>query len=259
MITAADNHWLAIGWSLVAGIATGLGALPVFFKKEFSKASLDVGLGFSAGIMLVASFISLVLPGIAEAEKVYGPRIALLPVLVGLAIGYFGIDIMHKYWPHRHPGEIQTPRPRASRFMLIVLAICLHNFPEGLAVGVGFGGHDARHGIALALAIAFQNMPEGLVVALALISEGASHSRAFAMAFLSGLIEPVAAILGFISTRITMYSLPVAMGFAGGAMLFVICQEIFPELFRPGHEKKASLGFVIGILLMFLLDFFVAP
>ena len=146
-----------------------------------------------------------------------------------------------------HGGE------RLSRVMLIVLAITLHNLPEGLAVGIGFGGTDLAHAYEIALAIALQNIPEGLVVAFGLLSEGSSRSRAVGMAFLSGAVEPLAAGVGFLATQVVVWSLPFALGFAAGAMLFVVCQEMLPELFRHGSEKAATRGLVFGIVIMLIL------
>ena len=252
-----EINWLAVGAALIAGLSTGIGALPIFFKKELSKKSLDLGMGFSAGIMLVASFIALILPGLEEGEKLFGRQLAPLFVLSGLIIGYLFIVAVHQVLPHEHliKNEEHAKSKRLTRVGMIILAITLHNFPEGLSVGVGFGSNVAS-GYSLALAIAIQNMPEGLVVAIGLLSEGATKRKAFLLALLSGMVEPVAALIGFISTQFTALALPIALGFAGGAMLFVTCQEIFPELFREGHEKRATVGVISGIVLMLLLDFY---
>ena len=249
----------AILGTLIAGLSTGLGALPVYFTKTFSKKSLDIGLGFSAGIMLVASFISLILPGLEEARKVYPIYLSLPVVLGSLVLGYLFIILIHEFLPHEHvliKGKDPKHQKNVSRVTLIVLAIALHNFPEGLAVGVGFGSGNESSGLSLALAIALQNMPEGLVVAFGLLSEGTSKHRAFFMALLSGLVEPLAALLGYFSAHTSLYSLPIALSFAGGTMLFVICQEMLPELFRQGHERNATLGVISGVATMLAIDFY---
>ena len=255
-----DINWIAISGALIAGVATGAGALPIFFKKNFSKSSLDVGLGFSAGIMLVAAFVSLIIPGIETAAQHYPSSASFPIVMMGIFAGYLFIITVHEYLPHEHIFKRQDMQHgrSISRVTLIVLAISLHNFPEGLAVGVGFGAGDQASGFTLAMAIALQNMPEGLVVAIGLLSEGAKKSKAFWMAAMSGLVEPVAALLGYLSSSISQYSLPVALGFAGGTMLFVICQEIFPELFRQGREKRATFGVITGILTMLALDHYLS-
>lgn len=252
-----DLNQTALIAALIAGLSTGLGAVPIYFKKSFSDKSMDLGMGFSAGVMLVASFLSLILPGLAEAEKVFTSKsVGLSLVLTSLVVGYLFIIVLHNFLPHEHirKDNDMTHNKKMSRVTLIILAICLHNFPEGLAVGVGFGSGNETSGIALAIAISIQNMPEGLVVALGLLSVGASKNRAFLMALLSGLVEPVAAFFGFISTQVTEVALPISMGFAGGAMLFVICQEMLPELFNGGDEKSASAGVILGIVLMLVID-----
>lgn len=251
-----DSIAYAFLGSLLAGLSTALGAIPIFFKKEYSKDFLNFSMGVSAGIMLVASFLSLLLPGIAEGERIYDTHIALVIVLFGLVLGYLAIIGIHDSLPHDHlfkSADMEKGR-RLSRVFLIALAITLHNFPEGLAVGVGFGSGDSSNAVTLALAIAIQNIPEGLIVAFGLAGEGVSRLRAFVVALLSGLVEPVAAILGFISTQLATLSLPISLGFAAGAMLFVVCQEIFPELFREGREKTATFGVIIGIIGMVSLD-----
>ena len=251
-------NWIAIGGALLAGLATGLGALPIYLKKSYSSNFLNAGLGFSGGIMLVASFVSLLLPSISSAQEIYGPHLSILYVLVGLLIGYMFIILIHDYLPHEHiykDTDVEH-NSKASRVMLIILAISLHNLPEGLAVGVGFGAGDSADGMGLAIAIAIQNMPEGLVVAIGLLSEGATRNRAFIMALLSGLVEPLAAVFGYLLTSFSKYTLPVSMSFAAGAMLFVICQEIFPEIFRRGNERSASVGVILGVITMILIDFY---
>ncbi|EQC43949.1 ZIP family metal transporter [Bacteriovorax sp. Seq25_V] len=249
-----DNPFIIV---TLIGLSTGLGALPVFFKKKFDKDSLDLGMGFSAGIMLVASFISLIIPGIESGILLFGKVNGLLTVTFGIVIGYFFIIGIHNLTPHLHFHKAVDMKleKNLSRMTLIMLAICLHNIPEGLTVGVGLASDDKSQGLALSFGIALQNMPEGLVVAIGLISEGSSKSRAFQFALLSGLVEPIAAILGYYSLQFSNMLLPFSLGFAGGAMLFVICQEIFPELFRKGHEKKASCGVVSGIITMFALSY----
>lgn len=253
--------YMAIFATVFSGLATALGALPIYFKKSFSKEFLDIGMGFSAGVMIVAAFLSLIVPGLHESRILFLHTLGafgFLPVVFGIVAGYLCIIFIHDFVPHEHlykdadMGHAKT----ISRMSLIVLAIAIHNFPEGLSVGVGFGARTgSSNGYLLASAIAIQNIPEGLVVALGLLREGATKNRAFKMALLSGLVEPVAALIGFLSTQIASKALPLALGFAGGMMLFVICQEIFPELFRQGSERKTTLGVLTGICLMIVLDY----
>lgn len=248
---------IAVLMSLIAGISTGIGALPIYFKREFTKAGIDFGMGFSAGVMLVASFVSLLIPSLDESAKIYGLWIGFLPTVAGLTLGYQVIVFLHDKLPHEHfiKHNDMVHHQQLSRVTLIILAICLHNVPEGLSVGVGFAGDSIKNGISLGIAIAIQNMPEGLVVALGLMSIGTKKHKAFWLALLSGMIEPLFALFGFWMTQISSVMLPFALAFACGAMLFVICQEMFPELFRNGHEKNATRGVLFGIGLMVTLNF----
>lgn len=251
---------IAILGALLSGLATAIGAIPIYFKKDFSKKFLDMGLGFSAGIMLVAAFVSLILPGLASAKEVYSAHWALPVSLTGLFLGYLFIIFIHDILPHQHLVKNEeaidkiNSRSGFTRMSLIVFAIALHNVPEGLAVGVGFGTGNTSIGLSIAIAIAIQNIPEGLVVALGFLSEGSTKNKAFAMALLSGLVEPLAALVGYLSSAYSKYSLPFAFEFSAGAMLFVICQEILPELFHDGHERNSTLGFITGIITMLAIN-----
>lgn len=251
------NNEIALLGSLVAGLSTGLGALPVFFRKEYSPAFINMAMGASAGIMLVASFVSLILPGFEHAHALLPDyKHSYLLVLLGLFVGYISIIYLHNHLPHEHlfkEKDMNNGRG-LSRVMLIVFAITLHNLPEGLAVGIGFGGTDLDHALEIAFAISLQNIPEGLVVAFGLVGEGMSRSRAVGMSFLSGAVEPMAAFVGFIATKIVVWALPFSLGFAAGAMLFVVCQEMLPEIFRGGSEKSATRGVIGGIIVMLILS-----
>ncbi|EPZ49306.1 metal cation transporter, ZIP domain protein [Bacteriovorax sp. BAL6_X] len=254
-------NYMAISGVLIAGFATGLGALPIYLKRHYSKEMLDIAMGFSAGIMLVASFVSLIIPGMQEARNLYSATLAMPLFLLSLFLGYVFIIFIHDFIPHKHLNkksdmELGGHEKKLSRVMLITMAIALHNIPEGLAVGVGFGGGNHTGGMALAIAIALQNIPEGLVVAFGILNEGATRNRAFFMALLSGLVEPIAAGFGYLATSVSSQSLPLALGFAAGTMLFVICQEMLPELFRQGHERNATLGVIIGVMTMLAIDFY---
>lgn len=242
----------------MAGLSTAVGALPIYFKKEFSKPQFDFGLGFSAGVMLVATFVALLLPSIEASAERFEHHWVIIPTMIGLALGYASIILLHECLPHEHLIKHENhPNPsHISRALLIVLAICLHNVPEGLSVGVGLASDDLSHGLTIGLAIAIQNMPEGLVVAIGLVSAGSSKHKAFFLAFLSGMIEPLAAAVGYFATNLSEVLLPFALAFAGGAMLFVICQEIFPEIFRENHERRSTQGLLLGVILMLSIDYY---
>ena len=239
--------WLGSVASLVAGLATGAGALPVLFTKKVSDKLLDVMLGFSAGVMLAATSFSLIIPAI----DLSGVWVAVLGIIIGAIV----LHLVDRFVPHFHPAlGAEGPPSRLSRVWLFVLAITIHNFPEGLAVGVSFGSGDVAAGFVVAMAIGLQNMPEGLAVALPLMREGYSSRRSLWYATLTGLVEPVGGLLGVALVFIFHPILPWALAFAAGAMLFVVSDEIIPESHRKGFEREATFGLVAGFVIMMLLD-----
>lgn len=242
---------LALGafGSLAAGLATGVGALPVLFPWRPSQRAADGMLGFAAGVMLAATFFSLLAPAI----EVGGPWRALGGFLFGVGL----LVMTDRLIPHLHLigiGGPEGPSVRLRRIWLFAFAITIHNFPEGLAVGVGFGQGDILAAIALAVGIGLQNMPEGLAVALPLVGEGYSKWRALLYATLTGLAEPIAGTVGAAAVTAAAGLLPYALAFAAGAMLYVISDEIIPESHRRGHQAVATWGLVVGFCLMMLLD-----
>ena len=239
--------------SLAAGLATGLGAIPIFFTKNISHKMLDTMLGFAAGVMLAATSFSLIVPAIEYGGGgVRGAGITVFGILLG---GVF-LDLMDKYSPHVHLLEARREGGRSSlsKVWLFVIAITLHNFPEGLAVGVGFGNGDIANGITLAIGIGLQNVPEGLAVALALVRENYSSSKAFIIALFTGLVEPIGGLIGVALVQIAQPILPLGLAFAAGAMLFVISDEIIPETHKHGFERFATYGLLIGFVIMMFLD-----
>jgi ZIP family zinc transporter len=233
--------------SLLAGLATGAGALPVLFTKKVSDRTLDIMLGFSAGIMLAATFFSLIIPTI----DLGGVWVAV----GGIILGAVALHLVDRFIPHFHPAlGLEGPSSRLSRVWLFALAITIHNFPEGLAVGVSFGSGDVTAGLVVALAIGLQNMPEGLAVALPLLREGYSRRRSLWYGTLTGLVEPVGGLLGVALVSVFSSILPWALAFAAGAMLFVVSDEIIPESHRKGFEREATFGLVAGFIVMMLLD-----
>jgi len=233
--------------SLAAGLATGVGALPVLFVKRPSKRYLDLMLGFAAGVMLAATAFSLLIPAIEDG----GAWVAV----GGLLLGALALHLIDRFVPHEHfiRGH-EGPSSRLRKIWLFVIAITIHNFPEGLAVGVGFGSGALSPAIALAIGIGLQNMPEGLAVALPLVGEGYSRRRALLYATLTGLVEPIGGLIGVALVLIARPLLPWGLAFAAGAMLFVISDEIIPESHRNGHERLATFGVMIGFAVMMLLD-----
>lgn len=243
--------------SLAAGLATGLGGVPVLFGRRLAAAKEDALLGFAAGVMLAAAFFSLINPALAAAGgRGYGPMGAALVVVAAILSGAICLWLLNRVLPHEHfvTGRAGMGGEAVRRIWLFVLAITLHNFPEGLAVGVGFGGGDVAAGTALALAIGLQNIPEGMAVAVALAGLGYTPREAAWVALLTGLVEPVGGLIGAGAVTISAAVLPWGMGFAAGAMLWVISNEIIPETHRKGHEDIATLGLMAGLAVMMLLD-----
>lgn len=243
---------IAIGL-VFPGLMTALGAVPVFFTKNVSQKLLDVMLGFAAGIMLSATCFSLVMPSI---EYGGGDFKAVMITSAGIILGAFIIDMIDKFSPHEHliDKRREGVSSSLSQIWLFIIAITIHNFPEGMATGVGFGTESIGDGLALALGIGIQNMPEGLAVALSLMREKYSVRYAFIVAALTGLVEPVGAVLGFGLVNIFKPVLPVVLASAAGAMLFVICDEIIPETHSKGYEREATYGIIFGFVIMMVLD-----
>ncbi len=233
--------------STAAGLATGVGALPALAVREVSRRVLNVMLGFAAGVMLAATSFSLIIPAI----EIGGVWITV----AGLAVGALALDIVDRTVPHFHTVKgREGPSSAMRKVWLFVLAITIHNFPEGLAVGVGFGGGDVAAGTALAIGIGLQNMPEGLAVALPLLREGYSRWAALGIALATGLVEPLGGLLGAGIVSVARPFLPFGLAFAAGAMLFVIADEIIPETHSQGNERLATFGLIVGFLVMMALD-----
>jgi ZIP family zinc transporter len=246
-----------VGASTAAGLATGVGALPVLVVRRVSGALQDTFLGFAAGIMLAASFFSLIIPGLNYAQADLGSRAAASIVIASaILLGAALLALANRHVPHEHfllgrNGRLETA---VSRTWLFVLAITLHNFPEGLAVGVGFGSGNMEAATTLAIGIGLQNMPEGLAVATALVAHEYRKVTAVLIGAATGLVEPLGGVLGVVAVSLFEPLLPWGLGLAAGAMIFVISNEIVPETHRHGHEGMATAGLMIGVVLMMVLD-----
>jgi len=211
-------------------------------------------LGFAAGVMLAATVFSLIIPAI---EKGGGGVRGVVAASIGILVGGVFLDLIDKFSPHEH--FIKGPEGGAAstslaKIWLFIIAITIHNFPEGLAVGVGVGSGDLGNGISLAIGIALQNIPEGLAVALALLGERYSPGYVFGITLLTGLVEPVGGLFGIMGAVYATSFLPYALAFAGGAMLFVISDEIIPETHERGNERVATYMILLGFVLMMFLD-----
>jgi ZIP family zinc transporter len=240
--------------SALAGLATGVGALPALFLRRVPDRTLNAMLGGAAGVMLAATSFSLILPGIASGDAIWPGR-GVLAVVAGMLAGAIFLDRADKWLPHEHflLGR-EGPASAARRIWLFIMAITIHNFPEGLAVGVGFGSGDLESARSLAIGIGLQNMPEGLAVALPLIGLGYRRSAAVGIALLTGLVEPVGALLGVGAVGFAQPVLPLGLAFAAGAMLFVISDEIIPETHARGRSRVATFGVMVGFVIMMALD-----
>ncbi len=242
--------------SLAAALATGLGALAIFLRRTWGRRSQAITLAGAGGVMLGATVFSLVLPAMSLGAARGGGAVAgALVAAGGMLLGAMAIHLLHQAVPHEHPerGREGPPGLGLGRHWLFVLAITLHNLPEGLSVGVGYGESTAT-GLSVMLGIGAQNVPEGLAVAAALVDGGASRTRAFVVALLSGLVEPLGALAGALAASAAAWVLPWALAFAGGAMFFVVSGEIIPETHRDGRERAATFALVGGFALMLLLD-----
>ncbi|MHB1215389.1 MAG: ZIP family metal transporter [Thiobacillus sp.] len=248
---------LALAGSGVAALATALGALPALFVRHLSPRWEDIMLGFGAGVMAAASCFSLIIPGVAAGATLLGSKPAgAALVAAGLVAGALFLLLADKAVPHEHPGAGRHGPGwlQLRRVWLMVFAIALHNVPEGMAIGVGFSGGDTAVGIPLAAAIAIQDIPEGLVVAVALRTVAYAPWQAAAAGALSGLAEPLGAIVGVALTSGFAPLYPAGLGFAAGAMIWVVSHEIIPETHRKGHEQAATLGIIGGFVVMMMLD-----
>ncbi|MEY8838093.1 ZIP family metal transporter, partial [Cribrihabitans sp. XS_ASV171] len=217
----------------------------------------DMSLGFAAGVMLAASFFSLIIPALDAAEPQYQNSAAPAAIVcISILLGMGAVAWMNEHLPHEHfkTGREGPEAASLRRVWLFIIAITIHNFPEGLAVGVGFGAHGFSGGMPLALGIGLQNAPEGLAVAVALLGEGYDRRRAWVIAAMTGLVEPVGGLLGAGIITLSQPLLPWGLAFAAGAMLYVISHEIIPETHRSGHQNKATLGLAVGLVLMLFLD-----
>ena len=253
--------------ALIAGISTwgmtALGAATVFLTREVNQKYLDVMLGFAGGVMIAASFWSLLLPAIELSAGLSIP--AWLPAAVGFILGGMALAGIDKVLPHLHIGfpteEAEGIPTSWQRSTLLILAITMHNIPEGLAVGVAFGALAAEYpvealaaAVALAIGIGIQNFPEGMAISMPLRREGLSPLRSFWYGQLSGLVEPVAAVIGAAAVIIPRPILPYALAFAGGAMIFVVIEEVIPESQLNGNADAATFGAMLGFVVMMILD-----
>lgn len=238
--------------ALGVGGATIIGAILGFIFKNITHRFSDIVLAFSAGVMLASAFLALIIPSME-----IGGKSGILATVPGIFIGALSLNLIDKTVPHVHKFvEIgATPEAlRTQKVMLFVIAIALHNLPEGIAAGVGFGSGDIASALLIAGGIALQNVPEGMVIIAPMISIGIKPQRALLIAFGTGLIEVIGTVIGYFAVTAATFILPFALAFAGGTMLYVISDEIIPDTHADGEENGATYALLVGICLILIFD-----
>lgn len=246
--------------ALGVGGATVIGAIIGFCFKNISHKFSDIVLAFAAGIMLAAAVLGLIVPSIEYGVEMVGD-FAILITVAGIFLGAITISLLDRLVPHLHKPEgndLEEHRgnERIDKVLLFVLAIAIHNLPEGIAAGVGFGTGNNAEAIIIALGIALQNIPEGMVIIAPMLSAGLSPKKTFLYAALTGLVEVVGTFIGYFAVRFASALLPFALAFAGGTMLYVISDEMIPETHEHGYQRGATYSLLIGFAVMLIMDFF---
>ena len=247
---------------LIPFLGTTLGAACVFFmKKSLGDTVQRVLTGFSAGVMVAASVWSLLIPSIEQSENM--GKLSFLPAFIGFWVGVLFLLALDHLIPHLHVGSDQAegPETKLGRTAMMVLAVTLHNIPEGMAVGVMYAGFlagntqiTATGALALSLGIAIQNFPEGAIISMPLRAEGEGKGRAFLGGVLSGIVEPIGAVLTLIAAQLVIPALPYLLSFAAGAMLYVVVEELIPEMSQGKHSNIGTVFFAAGFSVMMMLD-----
>ena len=241
--------------ALGVGGSTVLGALIGFLFKKVSHTFSDIVLSFAAGVMLAAAVIGLILPSLD-----HGGKWGLLITIVGIFAGALCLNLIDKLVPHLHKlagvdlEEHGEANQSLSKVLLFVTAIAIHNLPEGIAAGVGFGSDNTAQALIIAGGIALQNIPEGMVIIGPMLAAGVKPKRTFLLAMITGLIEVVGTFIGYFAVSIASAILPFALAFAGGTMLYVISDEMIPETHAHGHQRGATYALLVGFCLMLLTD-----
>lgn len=242
------------------GGATVIGALIGFAFKNISHKFSDIILSFAAGVMLAAAVLGLIIPSVESGEK-YGIPVALLITISGIFVGALCLNLIDKLVPHLHAlAGVESEEHKnegLSKVLLFVMAIAIHNLPEGIAAGVGFGsGEDGRiQALIIAAGIALQNIPEGMVIIAPMLAAGVSKKRTLLIASLTGLVEVIGTLIGYLAVKISVVILPFALAFAGGTMLYVISDEMIPETHAHGAQRGATYALLAGFALMLCMDF----
>jgi len=239
--------------ALGVGGATVFGSCLGFMFKKLSHSFSDIIISFAAGVMLAAAVLGLILPSVE-----YGGRFGLLITIVGIFTGAVCLNLIDKIVPHLHKiigTEIETHNStNLSKVLLFVIAIAIHNFPEGIAAGVGFGTDNIAQALIIAGGIALQNIPEGMVIIGPMLAVGVSARKTFICAMITGLVEVIGTLIGYLAVSVSSAILPFALAFAGGTMLYVISDEMIPETHAHGQERAATYALLIGFCTMLVTD-----
>lgn len=239
--------WLT---ALGVGGATVIGAVIGFFFKNVSHKFSDIILSFAAGVMLSAAVLGLVLPAVEAG--------GLVPAIAGIFVGALCLNLMDKAVPHLHklagPDMEEHLSSQLNKVLLFVMAIAIHNLPEGIAAGVGFGAGDNAQALMIAGGIALQNIPEGMVIIAPMLASGVSPRRTFLIAAMTGLVEVIGTFIGYLAVSVSTAILPFALAFAGGAMLYVVSDEMIPETHAHGAQRGATYALLAGFCLMLVTD-----
>ena len=241
--------------ALGVGGATIIGVILGFLFKGITHKFSDIVLSFAAGVMLAAAVLGLIIPSLE-----YGGRFAILTTILGIFTGAFALNLIDKVVPHLHKLigsdiEDHVHNKGLSRVLLFVTAIAIHNLPEGIAAGVGFGSGDTSQALLIAGGIALQNIPEGMVIIGPMLAEGVSPKKTFIAAAITGLVEVIGTFIGYFAVSVSAFILPFALAFAGGTMLYVISDEMIPETHAHGEERGATYALLVGFCVMLASDF----
>ena len=243
--------------ALGVGGATVIGALLGFIFKKISHRFTDITLGFAAGVMLAAAVLGLIIPSL-DSSLEYGGKYGIITTVIGIFAGAFCLNLVDKLVPHLHKlmGTDSEEHNNAdiSKVLLFVAAIAIHNLPEGIAAGVGFGSGDTSQALLIAGGIALQNIPEGMVIIAPMLASGISPKKTFICAAATGLVEVIGTMIGYFAVSIAQVILPFSLAFAGGTMLYVISDEMIPETHAHGNERGATYALLVGFCIMLISD-----
>ena len=245
--------------ALGVGGATAIGALLGFVFKDATHKFSDIVLSFAAGVMLAAAVFGLIEPSFFYGENAYGTAIALAVTVIGIFAGAICLNLTDKLVPHLHRlagGEIEShDNKNLGKILLFVLAVAIHNIPEGIAAGVGFGSEEnTAQAIVIASGIALQNIPEGMVIIGPMLAAGVSKKRTMLIALSTGFVEVIGTLIGYFAVSVATVILPFALAFAGGTMLYIISDEMIPETHAHGGERGATYALLVGFALMLVMD-----